>query len=94
MVPSTTNVTREELQRTHEAHNLKLHDLQVEHERVVRGMKLELETVQNRLEEVQSDLARRNMEIQYLEQEQEESHDSITRLKAELDQYRVPSSSA
>lgn len=94
MAPSTTNVTREELQRAHEAHNLKLHDLQVEHERVARGMKLELETVQNRLEEVQSDLARRNMEIQYLEQEQEESHDSITRLKAELDQYRVPSSSA
>ncbi|KAI6104069.1 hypothetical protein EDD16DRAFT_1696032 [Pisolithus croceorrhizus] len=79
MVPSTTNVTREELQRAHEAHNLKLHDMQVEHERVVRGVKLELETVQNRLEEVQSDLARRNMEIQYLEQEQEESNDSITR---------------
>ncbi|KAI6136494.1 hypothetical protein F5141DRAFT_1075027 [Pisolithus sp. B1] len=94
MVPSTTNVTREELQRAHEAHNLKLHDMQVEHERVVRGVKLELETVQNRLEEVQSDLARRNMEIQYLEQEQEESNDSITRLKAELDQYRVPGSSA
>ncbi|KAI6047777.1 hypothetical protein EDC04DRAFT_2919734 [Pisolithus marmoratus] len=79
VVPSTTNVTREELQRAHEAHNLKLHDLQAEHERVVRGLKLELETVQNRLEEVQSDLARRNMEIQYLEQEQEESQDSITR---------------
>ncbi|KAI6008333.1 hypothetical protein F5J12DRAFT_937441 [Pisolithus orientalis] len=79
VLPSTTNVTREELQKTHEAHNLKLHDLQAEHERVVRGVKLELETVQNRLEEVQSDLARRNMEIQYLEQEQEESQDSITR---------------
>ncbi|KAI6162043.1 hypothetical protein EDD17DRAFT_1873953 [Pisolithus thermaeus] len=50
MVPSTTNVTREELQRAHEAHNLKLHDMQVEHERVVRGVKLELETMQNRLE--------------------------------------------
>lgn len=94
VVPSTTNVTREELQKTHEAHNLKLHDLQAEHERVVRGVKLELETVQNRLEEVQSDLARRNMEIQYLEQEQEESQDSITRLKAELDQSRAASSSA
>lgn len=87
-------MTREELQKTHEAHNLKLHDLQAEHERVVRGVKLELETVQNRLEEVQSDLARRNMEIQYLEQEQEESQDSITRLKAELDQSRDASSSA
>ncbi|KAL4069722.1 hypothetical protein V8B97DRAFT_2024442 [Scleroderma yunnanense] len=76
---STTHVTKEELQRVHEAHNLKMHDLQADHERVVRDLKLEVETLQNRLEEVQSDLARKNMEIQYLEQEQEESQDSITR---------------
>jgi len=76
---STTNVTREELQKVHEAHNLKMHDLQADHERAVRDLKFEVETLQNRLEEVQSDLARKNMEIQYLEQEQEESQDSITR---------------
>ena len=76
---STTNVTREELQKVHEAHNLKMHDLQADHERAVRDFKFEIETLQNRLEEVQSDLARKNMEIQYLEQEQEESQDSITR---------------
>ena len=76
---STTNVTREELQKAHEAHNLKMHDLQADHERAVRDFKFEIETLQNRLEEVQSDLARKNMEIQYLEQEQEESQDSITR---------------
>lgn len=88
---STTNVTREELQKVHEAHNLKMHDLQADHERAVRDLKFEVETLQNRLEEVQSDLARKNMEIQYLEQEQEESQDSITRLKEEVDQYRTAS---
>lgn len=76
---SATNVTKEELLRIHEAHNLQMHDLQAEHLRVAGALKFELETVQNRLEEIQSDVARKNMEIQYLEQEQEESQDSITR---------------
>ncbi|KAG6381062.1 hypothetical protein JVT61DRAFT_5459 [Boletus reticuloceps] len=60
---SATTVTREELQKVHEAHNLKMHDLQAGHERAAEGQ----------------DVARKSMEIQYLEQEQEESQDSITR---------------
>lgn len=76
---STTTVTREELQKVHEAHNLKMHDLQVEHAHVVRTLETEVRTLQTRLDEVQQDVARKSMEIQYLEQEQEESQDSITR---------------
>lgn len=76
---SATTVTRDELQKVHEAHNLRMHDLQAEQDRVVRGLRMEVETFQARLDEVQQDVARKSMEIQYLEQEQEESQDSITR---------------
>lgn len=79
MHASVTNVTRDELQKVHEAHNLKMHDLQAEHERVVRGLRIEVEALQTGLNDVQQDVARKSMEIQYLEQEQEESQDSITR---------------
>lgn len=76
---SATAVTRDELQKVHEAHNLKMHDLQAEHDRAVRALRMEVGTLQARLDEVQQDVARKSMEIQYLEQEQEESQDSITR---------------
>lgn len=78
-VPLPAGVTREELQKVHEAHNAKMLDQQDEHVRAVRRLQEEIDTLQNRLEGVQTDLARKNMEIQYLEQEQEESQDSITR---------------
>lgn len=76
---SATTVTRDELQKVHEAHNLKMHDLQNEHDHIARGLRMDVETLQARLDEVQQDVARKSMEIQYLEQEQEESQDSITR---------------
>jgi DNA repair exonuclease SbcCD ATPase subunit len=72
-------VTREELQQLHEAHNLKIHDLQAEHDRAIRVLKEELEASREKASEVQRDVDRRVMEIQYLEQEQEESQDQITR---------------
>lgn len=84
--PSLTMVSREELQRVHEAHNMKMHDVVADHERVVRDLRNEIDGLQNKLDEVHQDIARKSMEIQYLEQEQEESQDSITRLKADLDQ--------
>ncbi|KAF8445812.1 hypothetical protein L210DRAFT_3528487 [Boletus edulis BED1] len=86
---SATTVAREELQKVHEAHNLKMHDLQAGHERAVRALEIEVETIQARLDEVQQDVARKSMEIQYLEQEQEESQDSITRLKLDLEALKV-----
>ncbi|KAG2075044.1 hypothetical protein BDR04DRAFT_1006665 [Suillus decipiens] len=79
MSPSLTMVSREELQRVHEAHNMKMHDVLADHERVVRDLRNEIDGLQNKLDEVHQDIARKSMEIQYLEQEQEESQDSITR---------------
>ncbi|KAG1784095.1 hypothetical protein EV702DRAFT_1057328 [Suillus placidus] len=86
MSPSLTMVTREELQRVHEAHNMKMHDVVADHERIVRDLRNEIDGLQNKLDEIHQDIARKSMEIQYLEQEQEESQDSITRLKADLEQ--------
>ncbi|KAG2350224.1 hypothetical protein BDR05DRAFT_869163 [Suillus weaverae] len=79
MSSSLTMVTREELQRVHEAHNMKMHDVVVDHERIVRDLRNEMDGLQNKLDEIHQDVARKSMEIQYLEQEQEESQDSITR---------------
>jgi chromosome segregation ATPase len=72
-------VTKEELQRLHEAHNLKMHDLQAEHEKAVKALKLELEASQSRTEEVRQEVERKVMEIQYLEQDHEENQEQITR---------------
>ncbi|KAK7694805.1 hypothetical protein QCA50_001993 [Cerrena zonata] len=81
----TSSVTREDLQKTHEAHNLKLYDLQAEHERQMHQMQQELEALRRANEEYAQDLSRKTMEIQYLEQDQEESQDQITRLKEDVE---------
>lgn len=75
----TSSVTKEELQKLHEAHNLKLYDLQAEHEHAMRAMREEVETVLGQAEKLNQELARKTMEIQYLEQDQDESQDQITR---------------
>lgn len=75
----TPSVTREELQRLHEAHNLKLHDMQAEHDKAVRLLREELEIALSKADGLQQEVARKAMEIQYLEQDQEENQDQITR---------------
>ena len=77
--PASTGVTREELQRMHEAHNLKLSDLQAVHDRAIRALQEELKASNAKSEELQEDLSRKTMEIQYLEQDQEESQEQVTR---------------
>ena len=79
VVPHAPGVTKEELQRLHEAHNLKMHDLQAEHEKVTKALKLELEVAESRTEEALQEVERKKMEIQYLEQDQEENQEQITR---------------
>lgn len=78
-------VTKEELHRMHEAHNLKMYDLEAEHEKAIKALKLELEVSESRMEEVRQEVERKAMEIQYLEQDQEESQEQITRLKEDVD---------
>ena len=74
-----SSVTREDLQKVHEAHNLKLYDIQAEHERAILQMQKELHDVRKTADDLNQELTRKNMEIQYLEQDQEESQDQITR---------------
>ncbi|KZP10531.1 hypothetical protein FIBSPDRAFT_801088 [Athelia psychrophila] len=82
--PTSPGITKEELQRMHEAHNAKLNDLQAEHEKALKAVKEELETHQSKGEDLQQEVGRKAMEIQYLEQEQEESTDTITRMKEDI----------
>lgn len=74
-----SSVSRDELQRLHEAHNLKIHDVQAEHERSIRALREELEVALSKADELQQEVARKAMEIQYLEQDQDEHQDQITR---------------
>ncbi|KAI0307708.1 hypothetical protein B0F90DRAFT_1621431, partial [Multifurca ochricompacta] len=77
-VPVET-VTKEELQRMHEAHNLKINDLQAQHDKDVRYFQEQLDDAVARANRAEQDLERKKMEIAYLEQDQEESQDQITR---------------
>ena len=77
-VPAET-VTKEELQRLHEAHNLKINDVQAQHDKAMRALQEQVEAAAAKANEMEQDLARKKMEILYLEQDQEESQDQITR---------------
>lgn len=72
-------VTKDELLRMHEAHNLKMNDLQAEHDKEIRALQERFDTARARAGEVEQDLDRKKMEIMYLEQDQEESQDQITK---------------
>ncbi|KAJ3545860.1 hypothetical protein NM688_g5577 [Phlebia brevispora] len=75
-----TSVTKEELQKMHEAHNLTLGDLQAQHDRELRHMKEELERALSTADELNRQVQQKTMEIGYLEKEVEEGNDTITRL--------------
>ncbi|KAG5647606.1 hypothetical protein DXG03_008959 [Asterophora parasitica] len=72
-------VTKEELQRMHEAHNLKIHDLEAAHEKALKILQEELDASYKKASDLNAEVARKAMEIQYLEQDQEESQEQITR---------------
>lgn len=72
-------VTKEDIQKMHEAHNLKMNDLQAEYEKKLKELREELEVANGKTKELESEVSRKAMEISYLEQDQEESNDTITR---------------
>lgn len=63
----------------HEAHNLKMGDLRADYEKKLKALQENLEAANGKTKELDSDLERKTMEIKYLEQEQEEASDTITR---------------
>ena len=77
-VPAET-VTKEELQQLHEAHNLKINDVQAQHDKALRALQEQVDAAVAKASEMEQDVARKKMEIMYLEQDQEESQDQITR---------------
>lgn len=72
-------VTDEMLRQLHEAHNLKLGDLQAEHEKAVKAMQRQLEEAQKKIEELNTDVSRKAMELQFMESEQDEQAEAVTR---------------
>ena len=72
-------VTKEEIQKMHEAHNLKMNDLQAEYEKKLKEMREELVASSEKMKDLESEISRKTMEISYLEQDQEEANDTITR---------------
>ena len=72
-------VTKEEIRGMHEAHNLKMNDLQAEYEKRLREMGEELGAASEKMKDLESEISRKAMEISYLEQDQEEANDTITR---------------
>jgi predicted nucleic acid-binding Zn-ribbon protein len=72
-------VTKEEIQKMHEAHNLKMNDLHADYEKQLRELREELETVNGKTKELESQVSQKAMEVSYYEHEQEEANDLITR---------------
>ena len=77
--PPSPGVTKEELQRMYEAHNLKIHDLEAEHQKIVKVLRDELQALNSKVGELQEEVARKAMEVGYYEQEQDEHQEQITR---------------
>lgn len=77
--PPSPGVPREELQKLHEAHNLKIHDMQAEHDKALKSAEEEIQAALKKINDLQQDIERKEMEIQFLGQEQEESQEHIAR---------------
>ena len=79
-------VAKEEIQKMHEAHNLKMNDLQADYEKKLKELREELESGNRRTKELETEvsqktmeISQKTMEISYWEQEHEEANDTITR---------------
>lgn len=77
--PQQQTVTKEELTKLHEAHNLKIYDLLAEHEKALNALREEAEAAKSRVGDLEQEVGRKAMEIQYLEQDQDESQEQISR---------------
>jgi DNA repair exonuclease SbcCD ATPase subunit len=72
-------VTDEMMRQLHEAHNLKMGDLGAEHEKAMKAAQQQLEDAQKKIGELGSEVSRKAMEIQFMESEQEDQNESVTR---------------
>lgn len=72
-------VTDEMLRQVHEAHNLKLGDLRADHDKSTKGLQKQLEDAQKKIGELGAEVSRKAMEIQFMESEQDEQSEDVTR---------------
>jgi len=84
VLPQSPGISESELQQMHQAHNLKLHDVQAENDRAMKALKEELDKTLCRVTELQQEVGRKDLEIQLLEQDQEEKEDFITKLQEDV----------
>ena len=76
---SSPSVSQEDLKKLHEAHNLKLGDLEAEHHKAVLGLRKSLDSASEEMNGLRQDVEHRQLEINFLEQESAEKDDTITR---------------
>lgn len=76
-MPTSPGVTKEELAKMHEAHTMKIGDLQADHEKGMRALRAELEASRAELAEAKKDLERKGLEIQFMESERDDSDEQV-----------------
>jgi chromosome segregation ATPase len=75
---------QESMEKLHEAHTLKIKDLTAAYEKQIKALQEEREEALSQVDGLKADVARKAMEVQYLEQEQEENQEETKRLEEEL----------
>lgn len=74
-----SSITKEELQKLHEAHNSKMLDLEAQHERALKELREDLDSSSSRNGDLASEIERKSMEITFMNAEMEEKDDTIIR---------------
>jgi conserved oligomeric Golgi complex subunit 6 len=72
-------MSAEDVQRLHQAHTLKIHDLQSQFEKEIKALQEGREQLLNDIDKLNNDVARKAMEVQYLEADQDEHHEEVQR---------------
>jgi chromosome segregation ATPase len=76
---NTTGVSKEELEKMHQAHNAMTIELEAEHAKAVQVLKDELEAKQHALETAEADASRKELEINFMMSEKEELDGELQR---------------
>lgn len=85
--PLEPTISKEDLQKLHEAHNLKLGDVEAEHQKAVSGLREELGTVAAKSNALQDDVNRKTYEVELLERENDEKDDDIARYVKKMNDF-------
>jgi len=88
-LPGSSVVTKEELQRMHEAHNLKVYELESSHEQMVKELTKKLEAATQLANDQQTLVERLQMEVNFVEQSAEENEDTLKQQRDEIEHLRV-----